>query len=250
MGLLLRAGDGALRGGRQPWLAEPVYLKRQLLGETDAVVRAGPVPQGYDACESGRGLVADGAVAVDDGDARGRWRNDRYRGRIDVALGGHVDEDGRGPDGLSKHRRSVGRHRALDDPTHGQSEYAGRGGGDQATRLSEAPQSADERQGGHERNGPQDPPQASDRHVEKGTYHLGVELTAGPIGQLLAGGRDGPGRLVGADGGHGVEGVGHRHDSGPEADLLTGQSGRVAGAVETLVVVEDGLGPLSEEIVE
>jgi len=142
---------------------------------------------------------------------------------------------------LDRRRRMVRQHaqRAEDDGCHRQpAGMAGpRGGPGQERR---------ERQRGDVRCRPHHPPQPAQRYRHQGADRHRVELATRAADQLGARVRGAHRLLVGADGRHHLEGVGHRDDPGTPADLLARQSVRVARPVPALVVLVHRTTPLTE----
>ena len=62
--------------------------------------------------------------------------------------------------------------------------------------------------------------------AHEGTHHHRIELGAGAVQQLAQGGSHGQRRPVGAVGGHGIVGVGHGEEAGPERDLVSAEAER------------------------
>ncbi len=89
-------------------------------------------------------------------------------------------------------------------------------------------------------------PQAPDRDVEEGAHNCGIEMAAGAAGQLLTSGLSIHGPLVGPGSSDDLEGVGHGHDAGSQADVLGGEPLRIAPTVPALVVLLDGGRPRSQ----
>jgi hypothetical protein len=87
----------------------------------------------------------------------------------------------------------------------------------------------------------------SQRDIEKGTDHVGVELGPRAAGEFRPGRLEREGTLVGPDRRHHLEGVGHRDDAGGQGQLVAGESGRVAGPVVVLVVAPDGVDTGAQE---
>ena len=90
------------------------------------------------------------------------------------------------------------------------------------------------------------PEERGQRDAQERAHDLGIELPARAIGEFASGGPHRHRLLVGARRGHGVVGVRDGDDPAAERDRVPAETTRIAFAVESLVMLDDRVGPRPE----